>query len=94
MQGLGPSWGSKLLGQGGGSTLDQSCLKPMKVKGLQGRGVGHLLEADSCPAGTGKWVSWLHSLRGVQQPSLPSSLPFGIYSYSHWANLPQASSCT
>lgn len=70
MRGLGPSWGSKLLERG--STLDQSRLKPSKVDGLQGRGAGHLLEADSCPAGTGKWVSWFHSLHGVQQPPLPS----------------------
>ena len=71
---LGPSWGSKLLkagGQGGGSTLDQSCLKPREVKGLQERPVGHLLEADSCPVGAAEWVSRLYPLPVVQQPTPP-----------------------
>lgn len=42
-QGLGPSRGSELLE--GGSTLDQSCLKPSQVKGPQGKGAGRLLAA-------------------------------------------------
>ena len=74
----GAKWGSKLLkggGVGGGSTLDQSCLKPREAKGFQERPVGHLLEADSCPAGAADWVSWLYPLPMVQQPTPPFLSP-------------------
>ena len=59
----------------GGSTLDQSCLKPREVKGLQERPVGHLLEADSCPVGAAEWVSRLYPLPVVQQPTPPFLSP-------------------
>lgn len=62
-------------GVGGGSTLDQSCLKPREAKGFQERPVGHLLEADSCPAGAADWVSWLYPLPVVQQPTPPFLSP-------------------
>lgn len=70
----GAKWGLQAAqgrGAGRGSTLDQSCLKPREVKGLQERPVGHLLEADSCPVGAAEWVSWLYPLPVVQQPTPP-----------------------
>lgn len=71
--GVGAKWGRQAAQRGWGSTLDQSCFKPSKVKGWQGKRMGHLLEADSCRLGLVKWVFWLHALPRIQQPSVPLS---------------------
>lgn len=78
------AWGGGPQCRGWGQARSPSCsrwgqpwtkvaLKPSKEKGLWGRPAGHLLETESCLAGAGEWVSWLHP--GVQQPIPPFLSP-------------------